>query len=161
ELSTIYLTTNSMFEAIEYVSKGDYGIISSEFSKMIPLLNCGVSPEHLLTHFATTQPSIILRRGLLTFIQSSETSRSSLDAVITDSHDNLQRKYERLTMQWESRMMVYTGLLVFLPIIIILGLSIRGLADNPLILLLPILQFGLSKFLLSTFLPNEMILLGE
>ena len=58
-------------------------------------------------------------------------------------------------------MMVYSGLMVFLPIIVILGLAIRGLADNPLILLLPVLQFGLSRLLFSTFLPDEMILLGE
>lgn len=161
ELATIYLTTNSMFEAIEYVSKGEYGMISSEFSKMISPLNRGVPPEQLLMRFATTQPSTTLRRGLLVFIQSSTISGSNLDAVITDAHENLQRRYERLTMQWESRMMVYSGLMVFLPIIVILGLAIRGLADNPLILLLPILQFGLSRLLLSTFLPDEMILLGE
>ena len=111
--------------------------------------------------FAINQPSFTLRRGLLAFIQYIESSASNLDAVIVDAHENIQRRYEKLTIQWESRMMVYSGLLVFLPIIIILGLAIRGLADNPLILLLPVFQFGFSKLLHSSLLPKENILLGE
>jgi hypothetical protein len=128
---------------------------------MIMPLNQGETPERLLMNFATNQPSFTLRRGLLAFIQYIESSTSNLDAVILDAHENIQRRYEKLTIQWESRMMVYAGLLVFLPIIIILGVAIRGLAYNPLILLLPVFQFGFSKLLLSTLLPNESILLGE
>ncbi len=161
ELVTIYLTTGSVFEAIQYVSKGEYYLVSSAFSKMIMPLNQGETPEQLLMSFATNQPSFTLRRGLVAFIQYVESSTSNLDAVIVDAHENLQRRYEKLTIQWESRMMVYAGLLVFLPIIIILGVAIRGLADNPLILLLPVFQFGFSKLLLSSILPNENILLGE
>ncbi len=161
ELATIYLTTGSVFEAIQYVSKGDYCLVSDAFSKMIMPLNQGETPEQLLMGFAINQPSFTLRRGLLAFIQYIESSTSNLDAVIVDAHENLQRRYEKLTIQWESRMMVYAGLLVFLPIIIILGVAIRGLANNPLILLLPVFQFGFSKLLLSSLLPNENILLGE
>lgn len=161
ELVTIYLTTGSVFEAIQYVSKGEFSSISDSFSTMISSLNQGVSPEQLLMDFAIAQPSITLRRGLLAFIQFIESANTSLDAVISDAHENLQRRFERLTLQWESRMMVYTGMLVFLPIIFILGVAVRGLAYNPFILLLPVLQFGLSKILLKTLLPNEFILLGE
>ncbi len=161
ELATLFLTTGSVFEAIQYVAKGEYGIISTEFAKMINSLNSGVRPEQLLKNFAIQQPSITLRRGLFTFIQFIESTTNSLDAVITESHENLQRRYERLTFQWESRMMVYSGLLVFLPIIIVLGIAIRGFADNPLILLLPIFHYALSKILLSILLPNDLILLGE
>jgi hypothetical protein len=161
ELATIYLTTGSAFEAIQYVSKGDYCFISDAFSQMINPLNQGVAPEQLLRRYAISQPSIALRRGLLAFTQFIESSNSNLDAVIVDAHEQIQRKYEKLTIQWESRMMVYVGVLVFLPIIIILGLAIRGLADNPLILLLPIFQFGFSKLLFSTLLPSENLLLGE
>jgi len=161
ELATIYLTTGSVFEAIQYVSKGEYSLVSEAFLKMIIPLNQGEAPERLLMGFAINQPSFTLRRGLLAFIQFIESSTSNLDAVIVDAHENIQRRYEKLTIQWESRMMVYTGLLVFLPIIIILGLAIRGLLDNPLILLLPAFQFGFSKLLHSSLLPNENILLGE
>ncbi|MFX1301288.1 MAG: hypothetical protein ACFFAL_07160 [Promethearchaeota archaeon] len=161
ELATIYLTTGSVFEAIQYVSKGEYSLVSEAFLKMIMPLNQGEAPERLLMDFAINQPSFTLRRGLLAFIQFIESSTSNLDAVIVDAHENIQRRYEKLTIQWESRMMVYTGLLVFLPIIIILGLAIRGLVDNPLILLLPVFQFGFSKLLHSSLLPNENILLGE
>ena len=161
ELATIYLTTGSVFEAIQYISKGEFGSISDSFSTMILPLNQGVPPEHLLMAFAISQPSITLRRGLLAFIQFVESSNNSLDAVISDAHENLQRRFERLTLQWDSRMMVYAGMLVFLPIIFILGVAVRGMAYNPFILLLPVLQFGLSKILLKTLLPNELILLGE
>ncbi len=161
ELATIFLSTGSVFDAIQYVSRGDYGGISIAFTKMLTPLNHGSPPEQLLQKFARNQPSMTLRRGLLTFIQTIESSTTNLDAVILDAHENIQRKYERLTLQWESRMMVLAGLLVFLPIIFILGAAIRGLADHPLILLLPIFQFGLSKIMLRTLLPNELILLGE
>ncbi|MDO8124551.1 MAG: hypothetical protein Q6364_09255, partial [Candidatus Hermodarchaeota archaeon] len=133
ELATIFLATGSVFESIHYVSRGEYDQISIAFSKMISPLNRGVAPEQLLMDFANQQPSITLRRGLLTFIQLVEASNNSLDAVIGEAHENIQRHYERMTMQWESRMMVYSGLLVFLPIIILLGAAIRGFADNPLI----------------------------
>ena len=161
ELATIFLATGSVFESIHYVSRGEYDQISVTFSKMINPLNQGVAPEHLLMDFANRQPSITLRRGLMAFIQLVEATNSSLDAVIGDAHENLQRHYERLTMQWESRMMVYSGLLVFLPIIILLGAAIRGFANNPFILLLPVFQFGVSKFMQKILFPNELILLGE
>ena len=161
ELATIFLATGSVFESIHYVSRGDYGQISIAFSKMISPLNRGVAPEQLLMDFAKQQPSITLRRGLMAFIQLVEATNNSLDAVISDAHENLQRHYERLTMQWESRMMVYSGLLVFLPIIILLGAAIRGFASNPLILLLPVFQFGASRVMQKILFPNELILLGE
>lgn len=161
ELSTIFLTTGSVFEAIEYVSKGGYDVISSAFSDMLSPLNCGTAPEQLLRRYANSQPSVVLRRGLLTFIQFVETSSTNLEAVILDAHEDLQRKYERRTLQWESRMVVVAGVLVFVPIIFILGVAIRGLANHPLILLLPVFQLVLAKIIVSALLPEEMILLGE
>ena len=161
ELATLYITTGSVFESIEFVSKGDYGTISSEFSEMIGPMNHGTPPEYLLRQYAASQPSMTLRRGLLTFIQFIEASTSNLEAVITDSHENLQRRYERRTLQRESRMMVLAGLLVFLPIIFILGVAIRGLASHPLVLLLPIIQLLASKIMISILLPKDLILLGE
>ncbi len=161
ELVTLFLTTGSVFESIEYVSKGDYGSISEAFAKMIVPLNFGTPPEQLLRRFAISQPSMTLRRGVLTFIQFIESSSTNLESVITDAHEDLQRRYQRRTMQWESRMMVIAGVLVFLPIIFILGASIRGLANHPLVLLLPVSQFILSKLMISALLPKELILLGE
>ncbi|MHA2405618.1 MAG: type II secretion system F family protein [Candidatus Hermodarchaeia archaeon] len=161
ELVTLFLTTGSVFESIEYVSKGDYGSISEAFATMIVPLNFGTPPEQLLRRFATSQPSMTLRRGLLTFIQFIESSSTNLESVITDAHEDLQRRYQMRTMQWESRMMVIAGVLVFLPIIFILGASIRGLANHPLVLLLPVSQFILSKLMISALLPKELILLGE
>jgi pilus assembly protein TadC len=161
ELATLFQTTGSVFESIEYVSKGDYGIVSEAFSEMIVPLNCGTPPEQLLRQFATSQPSMTLRRGLLTFIQFVESASTNLESVINDAHEDLQRRYQRRTLQWESRMMVIAGVLVFLPIIFILGVSIRGLANHPLVLLLPVSQFILSKLMISALLPKELILLGE
>ncbi len=161
ELATIYLTTESVFESIEYVSKGDYGEISKAFTGMISPLNNGSPPEQLLQAYADSQPSITLRRGLHTFIQFIEASTSNIEAVITDAHEALQRRFEWRTLQWESRMMVISGVLVFVPIIFILGIAIRGLANNPMVLLLPIIQFILSKIMVSSLLPTDSILLGE
>ena len=161
ELVTLFQTTGSVFESIEYVSKGDYGPISMAFAEMIIPLNRGTTPEQLLRQFAASQPSMTLRRGLLTFIQFIESSATNLESVINDAHEDLQRRYQRLTMQWESRMMVIAGVLVFLPIIFILGASLRGLSSHPLVLLLPISQFIFSKLMISALLPKELILLGE
>ena len=161
ELVTLFLTTGSVFESIEYVSKGDYGIVSKAFADMITPLNYGTPPEQLLRQYATNQPSMTLRRGLLTFIQFIESSAKYLETVINDAHEDLQRRYQRRTMQWESRMMVIAGVLVFLPIIFILGASLRGLANHPIVLLLPVSQFILSKLMISLLLPKELILLGE
>jgi pilus assembly protein TadC len=161
ELATIYLSTESLFDAILYVSEGDYGAVSSSLAQMVPLLNAGFTPEHLLTEMASKQPSETLRRGILSIVSFVQTNGTNLDAVIVDSHENLQRRFERLTLQWESRMMVYAGLLVFLPLIIILGLAIRGLCSNPVVLLLPALLFVLSGALRKSLLPHDSILLGE
>lgn len=161
ELATIYLSTGSVFDAILYVSQGDYGPLSSALAQMIPLLNAGVPPENLLTEMARKQPSTTLRRGILSFVNFVQTSNTNLDAVITDSHENLQRRFEHLTLQWESRMMVYAGLLVFLPLIVVLGLAVRGLCSNPLVLFLPAFLFGLSGLLRRALLPHDSILIGE
>jgi len=161
ELATIYLSTRSIFEAILYVSQGEYGIISSEISDMIDCLNAGISPESLLSDFSEIHPSNTLRRGLTQLLYYISSQNDGLDTVIKDAHENLQRQYESLTFQWESRMMVYAGVLVFLPLILVLGLSIRGLAGNPVILLLPILHYSLSSLLQKILLPRNMILIGE
>jgi len=160
ELATIYISTGSVFDAILYVSQGNYGTISSALAQMIPLLNSGIPPEHLLTEMAHKQPSPTLRRGILSFVDFVQTNSTNLDAVITDSHENLQRRFEHLTLQWESRLMVYAGLLVFLPLIIVLGLAVRGLCNNPLVLLLPALLFILSGLLKKGLLPRDSILIG-
>ena len=161
ELATVYLTTKSVFESISYVSRGPYVVVSSELSRMINQFNFGHPPEKLLTEFAVNQPSVTLKRGLLAFVNFVESRSSGLDTVINDSHENLQRRFEQLTLQWESRMMVYSGILVFLPLIIVLGLAIRGLANNPIILLLPVIQYGLSSLLRRMMLPFNQILIGE
>lgn len=161
ELATIYLSTGSVFDAILYVSQGHYGAVSSALGQMIPLLNAGLPPESLLTEMACKQPSSTLRRGVLSFVNLVQTNSANIDAVITDSHENLQRRFEHLTLQWESRMMVYAGLLVFLPIIIVLGLAVRGLCGNPLVLSIPALLFALSGLLRKALLPDYSILIGE
>lgn len=161
ELCTLFITTHSVFEGILYVSRGSYGYISSAFSQMIGPLNIGVPPEQLLTDFAENQPSTTLRRGVLTFIQLIEFPNTNFDVIIKEAHENLHRRYERLTMQWESRMMVYVGLLVFLPIIIVMGLAIRGLTNSPFVFLLPLIQYGLSSLILKKLLPSTLILVGE
>jgi pilus assembly protein TadC len=161
ELATVYLTTKSVFEAISYVSRGPYIVVSKEFSRMINQFNYGHPPEQLLTEFAVNQPSVTLKRGLLAFVNFVESSSSGLDTVINDSHESLQRRFEQLTLQWESRMMVFSGVLVFLPLIIVLGLAVRGLANNPIILLLPVIQYGLSSIMRRMMLPFNQILIGE
>lgn len=161
ELVTIFLTTGTVFEAIQYVAKGDYGVISSKFAQMIEPLNLGVPPELLLSDFALKQPSPTFRRGLLAFKHFIETKDKGIESVLVDSHENLQRRFEQLTLQWENRMMVYASVLVFLPIIFILGIAIRGLVNHPILFLLPVLQFGLSSLLQRILLPRDMILIGE
>lgn len=161
ELATIYLSTGSVFDAILYVSQGHYGTVSLALSQMIPLLNAGVPPEQLLTEMALKQPSMTLRRGILSFVNFAQTNSTNLDAVIADSHKNLQLRFEHLTLQWESRMMIYAGLLVFLPLIVALGLAIRGLCSTPLVLLLPASLFGLSGLLRKVLLPKDSMLIGE
>ena len=161
ELATVYLTTGSVFEAISYTSRGPHTVISSKLSPMIDLLNFGHPPEQLLKKYAANQPSVILKRGLLAFVNFVDSDSTALDSVINDSHENLQRRFEQMTLQWESRMMVYSGVLVFLPLIVVLGLAVRGLANNPIILILPLIQLGLSSLLRKMMLPYNRILIGE
>lgn len=161
ELATVYLITKSVFDAITYASRGPYAVVSSKLSQMVNQLNYGHPPEQLLKKYAVSQPSPTLKRGLLAFVNFVESNSSGLDHVINDSHENLQQRFEQLTLQWESRMMVYSGVLVFLPLIIVLGLAVRGLANNPIILILPLIQFVLSSLLRRVMLPFNQILIGE
>ena len=161
EISSIYHTTGSIFEALLYVSRGDYGVMSSRIAEMIEPMNQGIPPEQLLEKLALNQPSQILRRGLLACTHSLGLNSHGLDAIIEEAHQSLQHRFERLTLQWESRMMIFVGLLVFLPLIVILGVSIRGLAGSPFILILPVLQYGLSGILQHKLLPKDLLLVGE
>lgn len=161
ELVTVYLSTRSVFEAILYVSKGPYEPISSALRKFIGPMNEGCPPEKLLNDLALNQPSTTLKRGLLAFISFVETLEGGIGVVIQNAHENVQRNFECLTMQWESRMMVYSGILVFFPLIVALGITMRGLAGNPFILLLPLMQYLLSGVLQRLLLPKDVILLGE
>jgi len=157
---TAYNSTGSIFDAIKFVSEGNYPYISEEFRKIIYKINCGYPPEDLLRDFAITQPSETLKSFILTMLDL-RADLNAIQKIVELNRMQIQMEYQKFTMQIESRIMIAVGLTVFLPLIFGLTSIIWGIGDTPLILILIPLQVILMWVLTRGLVKSKLTILGE
>ena len=129
-------SSSSIFNAIKYVAKADYPIISDKFKEIIYKINLGENPILLLEEFMEKQPSKTLRYNLLSLIKNQELDFSYENILGVESQRTLREEYENFTMQLENKIMITATSSIFLPLIIGLGLIFWGFGESPIFLLL-------------------------
>ncbi|WEU40945.1 MAG: hypothetical protein OdinLCB4_003295 [Candidatus Odinarchaeum yellowstonii] len=126
----------SIFNAIKYVAKADYPVISNKFKEIIYKINLGENPSQLLEEFMEKQPSKTLRCNLLSLIKNQELDHAYENLLGVEAQRHLREEYENFTMQLENKIMITAASSVFLPLIIGLGLIFWGFGESPLFLIL-------------------------
>ncbi|MEM2109019.1 MAG: hypothetical protein QW327_00800 [Candidatus Odinarchaeota archaeon] len=140
-------SSSSIFNAIKYVAKADYPIISDKFKEIIYKINLGENPTLLLEEFIEKQPSKTLRYNLLSLIKNQELDFSYENILGVESQRTLREEYENFTMQLENKIMIAAASSIFLPLIIGLGLIFWGFSESPIFLILIPLHLLLSVLL--------------
>jgi flagellar protein FlaJ len=139
ELLFILSSAGSIFDFILFVANSDYPIISQEFKSLANQVNSGEKPEKLLINFAQDQPTETLKIYIPAILKSSEISDNLVDRTVRIAQREVRNEYQRHTLELESRLLIVMGIGFFIPIVISLGLLLRGMGSNPLFLtLIPI-----------------------
>lgn len=136
ELLFILSSTGSIFDFILLVANADYPIISTEFKSLANQVNSGEKPEKLLINFAINQPSETLKIHIPAILKSSEISENLVDRTIKIAQREVRNEYQKHTLELEGRLLIVMGIGFFIPIVVSLGLLLRGMGANPLILIL-------------------------
>ncbi|MEX2752429.1 MAG: hypothetical protein Q6366_011175 [Candidatus Freyarchaeota archaeon] len=136
ELLFILSSTGSIFDFILFVANADYPLISQEFKKIANWVNSGEKPEKLLVNFAHNQPTETLKIHIPTILKSTEISDNFAEKTVRIAQREIRNEYQRHTLELEARLLIVMGIGFFIPIVISLGLLIRGLGANPLFLMI-------------------------
>ncbi len=136
ELLFILSSTGSIFDFILFIANADYPLISQEFKKMANWVNSGEKPEKLLVNFAHNQPTETLKIHIPTILKSTEISDNFAEKTVRIAQREIRNEYQRHTLELEARLLIVMGIGFFIPIVISLGLLIRGLGANPFFLII-------------------------
>ncbi len=131
-----FKSSSSLFNALKYVGKAGYPVISDKFKEIIYKVNLGDNPRLLLEKFLETQPSETLRNSLLSIIRNQSLDPSYERILGVESHRVLREEYENSTAQVENKIMIVAASSVFLPLILGLALIFWGFGETPVFLIL-------------------------
>ncbi|TFG11956.1 hypothetical protein EU537_10795 [Candidatus Thorarchaeota archaeon] len=135
QFALVYQAGGTIFDAIEMIAKSEHPYLSKAFQRILGEIQKGVSPERALMNFANNQPSQDMRRYIITILSATERDVDLLDMVSGESYE-ADMTLRQKNLELESRLLVTTALLTYLPIVAVLALSLNGAAENPLVILL-------------------------
>lgn len=161
DLILILNTTNSIFDAIEFLAKAHYPIISQKFKKMTFQINFfGNTPENLLSEFITNLPNGNLKERMITIIATKFQPEKLLQQLESLSGEK-KYEYEAITRQLESKLVIIIGISLLFPLVLTVFLSMTGLAANFISLLMVPLFIGALHQLKTRLLEKNFALFGE
>jgi hypothetical protein len=142
EIQLILSTTNSVSLTLEFISKGDYPVISSLMKDYLKELNLGSKDITLFQKLAKNQPS----KEIAAFVESyiipyllGEISNSNL--YMRDFQWRMRNKFEAYLSQLEGKMSIFLAFTTIIPITISLLLVVFGYMSISLVVFLPLLFF--------------------
>jgi len=147
DLILILNTTNSYFDAIDFISESKYPIISNIFKDMIFEINFhGKSPESLIFNFIYSLSNGILKERLLNLMASKFHPNKLLEQMEFYAGEK-KYEYTATTHQMESKLIIIVGICLFFPILTALFISFLGQSANFIsFLLIPLFIFFSYKF---------------
>ena len=135
QFALVYKAGGTIFDAIQMIAQSEHPYLSEAFQRILAEIQQGVPPERALMNFANNQPSQDMRRYIITILSASERDVDLLDMVSGESYE-ADMTLRQKNLELESRLLVTTALLTYLPMVAVLGLSLTGVAENPLVILL-------------------------
>jgi len=161
DLLLILNTTDSIFDAIEFLSKAQYPILSEKFRDIIFHINrFGTSPELLLRQFMEKLPNSNLKERLVNLIATKFYSHKTLEQLEFLVGDK-KYEYATATSQLESKLVILLGICIFIPILNALFISFLGVMANYLSFLMIPLFILLTYKSKDSLLKTDFELFGE
>ncbi|MBN2230594.1 MAG: type II secretion system F family protein [Candidatus Thorarchaeota archaeon] len=146
----VFQTGGTIFDAIEMVAQSEHPYLSKAFQMMLERISEGVPPEECLMEFAKDQPSDDIRRYFTTIVSSRERRTELLDEISGESYEaDLALRQKNLEL--ESRILIVSALVTYVPIMLTLAVSLSGYATQPIVILLAPLFIFLNAILRSRF----------
>ncbi len=146
----VFEAGGTIFDAIEMVARSGHPYLSPAFQMMLSQIAEGIPPERCLMDFAKSQPSDDIRRYLTGVISSLEQKTDLLELLSGESYEaDLALRTRNLEL--ESRLLIVAALMAYAPILLILAVSLSGLARSPFVLIFAPIFVGMSVLFRSRF----------
>ncbi len=161
DLTLILNTTNSIFDAVQFLSKARYPVLSEKFSDILFEITFNrKSPEFLINQFIYELPSGELKERLLTIMATNFQPDKLLNQMeILAGEKRLE--YSIATEQLENKLLILMAICLFLPMVFGLFLSFLGTTGNYLSLIIfPLFIVSIHK-LKDRTMKNQFELFGE
>ena len=130
----VFQSGGTIFDAIEMVAQSEHPYLSKAFKQMINEIDQGTPPETCLMEFAKSQPSDDLRRYFTAIISSLEKKTDLIETLSGESFEaDLALRQKNLEL--ESRLLIVSALVTYVPIMFTLAVSLAGYATSVLIVL--------------------------
>ncbi len=153
------LLAGSTFDAVFFVAKSDFPLVSKDFELILYRVNNNEPPEKLLLNYAQKQPSTTLRKHIATLFAINDLD-SAIELMKDSTQFEVRTAYDRFTLELDSRLALSIGISTFMPILMGLFLIIYGLAGSPFILLTVPLHIALLHVLKNQIISNKVELVG-
>ena len=156
----IISSTQSIFDAIQFIANSNYPVISRNFKDMIKKINSGHSPERLLLKYINTINNDTFKTRLLDII-SYNSRINDVNYKNQEFSLELTSKYQEYTKQLDTRITILISINIFLPILTITLFSFYISINNFLIIILLPFHVFLLLILKKTLLKKDFFILGE
>ena len=161
EILLIYTTTHSLSIVIDYLSSGNYPIISKMLKADKKKLNLGKSPIKILRDFALKQPSESLREFIIDILLPLSNGKISSQRKINfEAQWRIRQDFESYISQLEGKMSLFLAITTIIPLTISMLLVMFGYVSTNLVLFLPLLFFVFDLIAVEIYNSGKIDLLG-
>jgi flagellar protein FlaJ len=130
----------SLFDALNMVANGNYGMVSTEFKKATELINTGTLEDEALEEIASDNPSMFFRRAVWQLVNGMKAGADISD-VLSSLVDSLMKEQRIEIRRYGGKLRVLS--LVYM----MLGVIIPALGITFLIILASFPQVGVGELL--------------
>ena len=119
-------STQSIFDAIEFIANSNYPIISKNFQDMIFQINNGIPPEEVLFNYINSVSHQTFKERMLNLLSYDMKTKDKI-LINQDFSLELTSKYQEYTKQLDTRITILISVNIFLPILTITLFSYKQL----------------------------------
>lgn len=161
EIILILSTTKSIQLVIDYVSKGDYPIISDLMLDMLKKANLGVSSIDLLKDFAMMQPSETLKEFIIEVVLPFSKGQFKITKDYNfETQWRIRNKFDSYISQLESKMSLFLAITTIIPITVSMLMVLLGYVNMKILFFMPIVFFVFDLIAIEVFNSGQVKLLG-
>jgi len=153
-------STQSLFDAIEFIANSNYPIVSKSFKEMVQKINLGYPPEKLLLNYMNSIENQTFKERILNLL-GYNLIYNKKENKNADISLELMSKYQEYTKQLDTRTTILICVNIFLPIFTTILFSFYITISNFLILILIPFHLFILLILKKILFKKEFFILGS